>query len=79
MPEDDRKPRSMPGAEESQDMEDDTGKDQSARSSVDVDNIWKVRQSTIWDMRHDPDGGRMGWDFSNFQDRNKARRKMNEL
>ena len=60
-------------------MEDDTERDQTARSSVDVDTIWKTRQSTIWDMRHDPEGGEAGWDFSNFEDRNRARRKMGRI
>ena len=61
------------------DEEDHTGRDPQARSSVDVDTIWNTRQSTIWDMRHDPEGGKEGWDFSKSQDRNRARRKMNKL
>ena len=58
-------------------MEDDEHRDPQARSSgegIDVDQVWKARQSTIWDLRNDKH-----WDFSRTEDRNEARRKMKVL
>ena len=52
------------------------GQGQEAGSSVDVDTVWKTKQSTIWDMRHDGSGGLGRWDFSKSEDRNRARRKL---
>ena len=56
-----------------------TEQGQEARSSIDMDTVWKVKQSTVWDMRQDGNNGHGRWDFSRSEDRNGARRKLANL
>ena len=55
-------------------MEDEARPADSSSAGVDIDTVWRTKQSTIWDMWHNG-----VWDFSRVEDRNAAKRKLRQL
>ena len=59
--EDDRTKPSRPSGPDRQEQDGDgdeqmTGQGQEADNSVSMDAVWRTKQSTVWDMRHDGGG-----------------------